>query len=396
MGLSVIPRPICYSCFRPEGLCYCDVLRTIQNRTRIVIVQHPRETFHPLNTVRIAEGCLQNVQVLRRSVEELDSALARIQLPPRSALLFPSADAIDLEDLSPAERPDCLVVLDGTWHHARTLKRDSERLAALPKVRFTPPAPSEYRIRREPQADYLSTVESIAHALHCLEPETPGIDHLRHGFRTLIERAIDARGRAPSLGRSKRPRPRTRREPAPALTMTPSHLVTVYAEASAHEAGSSKAPLIITARRQHPSDAPPLRWVLQTPSAPHPRLLEHLAIEAHELQQALSQEQMREQWNSTLQPGDLVVSWSHSTLALLAQAGLDAPSACYLKELYCNHQARRGVSVRGALLDHLQNAGIRMSLPDGQHPAGGRALQRLRETEAMLHWMREEADDEQP
>src|SRR5687767_1338904 len=64
-------RATCYDCLRPRLVCICDVLRPVDNRTRLTILQHPRERRHPLNTVGIAEGSLTNVRVLRGNVERL-------------------------------------------------------------------------------------------------------------------------------------------------------------------------------------------------------------------------------------------------------------------------------------------------------------------------------------
>lgn len=395
--LGATPRPTCYDCFRPASLCYCDTLRPVDNRTRVVVVQHPRESFHPLNTARIAEGCLQRVQVVRARPSEVDAELSTLDLPPDAALLFPAADAQDIDELTADQRPSCVVVLDGTWHHARTLKRDCPRLAALPRIRFTPPAPSEYRIRREPQSDYLSTIESIAHVLERLEPETSGIERLRESFRTLVDRAIAARVRAPSAGRSKRPRPRGERTPPLALGTPIERVVVVYAEAAADLEGKGNYPLLVVARRQGaPLGAPRAsvqRLLLRTPAPPHPRLLEHLAIDPDELPAAAPLDAARDSWRSLVGPEDLVVSWSLGSLTVLRAAGFAVPQSSYLKEVYCNGQARRGVTVRGGLDELVRLHGASTPYADLSHPRG-RAIERLRQTEAMLHWMRSENDRE--
>src|SRR5690606_5405918 len=102
---SAQPRPTCYRCFRPESLCYCLDLPRIANKTNVIIVQHPREEFHPLNTARLVEQSLHKVVVVRASVQRLDDEIGRLTIPEDAALLFPSDDAEDLENLTEQERP---------------------------------------------------------------------------------------------------------------------------------------------------------------------------------------------------------------------------------------------------------------------------------------------------
>ena len=86
-------------------------------------------------------------------------------------LLFPGPQAIDLAEARPAG-PITLVVVDGTWWQARKLLKRNALLAALPQLRFTPPAPSNYRIRREPADHCVATVEALAQVLGALEEAT--------------------------------------------------------------------------------------------------------------------------------------------------------------------------------------------------------------------------------
>ena len=48
-------REMCWKCRRPMRVCYCAAVKPVETRTRIVILQHPRESDVPINTARIAE-----------------------------------------------------------------------------------------------------------------------------------------------------------------------------------------------------------------------------------------------------------------------------------------------------------------------------------------------------
>ena len=61
-----------------------------------------------------------------------------------------------------------LVVIDGTWHHARTLYRDIPVLRSLPHLTLPGHLRSAFQIRRQPSQHCLSTIEAIVHALFAL------------------------------------------------------------------------------------------------------------------------------------------------------------------------------------------------------------------------------------
>jgi hypothetical protein len=169
----------------------------------VIIVQHPRERFHPLGTARIAELGLLRCRVVRPSHPVSHSLSLADWAPAGAALLFPGisghtpVDTRDLADLPPGDQPSALVVLDGTWPQARALYRQNPWLRALPHVRLEPSRPSRYRIRRPPRFSYLSTIEAVVAALGFIEPETTGTDSLLAVFDAMIDEQAAFAGRAP-------------------------------------------------------------------------------------------------------------------------------------------------------------------------------------------------------
>ena len=114
----------------------------------------------------------------------------RLPLQPRAGLLYPGPEARLISDVPPEQYPDQLVILDGTWHHAKTLFRDIPALHALPRFQLTPEFPGRYRIRREPDATSLSTLEAAVAAACAFEPTTPGFDQLLAAFETMVDRQL--------------------------------------------------------------------------------------------------------------------------------------------------------------------------------------------------------------
>jgi DTW domain-containing protein YfiP len=58
-----------------------------------------------------------------------------------------------------------VVIIDGTWAHAKRMKRLSKNLHALPSIAFTPPTPSVFRVRRQPKVECYSTLEAAHHLM---------------------------------------------------------------------------------------------------------------------------------------------------------------------------------------------------------------------------------------
>ena len=198
-------RLTCYRCFRPRVACICGMVRPVDNRTRVLIVQHPRERLHPFGTARIARLALSNVEVAvaRATDGEIRSAPRVLE---RAAVLYPGPNATMLGE-DDAVQLDTLVVIDGTWPQSRKLLRVSPWLAELPRVALNPPRPAGYRIRRakHPERE-VSTIEAIAYALGHLEPETPGITGLVEDFDRVIDHQIELQGPA-SKPRFRKPKP---------------------------------------------------------------------------------------------------------------------------------------------------------------------------------------------
>lgn len=187
-----MPRARCERCLRPIDHCLCALIPALDSRTRVLILQHPSEANHALNTARLAALGLENAELQVGEVfEDLAHWLNRADY--RVCLLFPGEGACTLEARNTDDKPLMLVVPDGTWRKARKLIHLNPLLAALPRVVLTDAPPSRYRLRKAPGPDALSTLEAIVHALHTLEPES-SFEALLRPFDALIDGQIRAMG----------------------------------------------------------------------------------------------------------------------------------------------------------------------------------------------------------
>jgi DTW domain-containing protein YfiP len=182
----------CSRCLRPQSHCLCPLIPRLDSRTRVLLLQHPSEVSHALNTARLAALGLNNAELIVGEVFEDLPALLN-QPGYQARLLFPAEDALPLQACAVTDEPILLVVPDGTWRKARKLLHLNPLLAALPRVTLAEGGVSRYRLRKAPGPGALSTVEAIVQALETLEAPTSFAPLLRP-FEALIEGQIAAMG----------------------------------------------------------------------------------------------------------------------------------------------------------------------------------------------------------
>jgi DTW domain-containing protein YfiP len=198
-------RATCRRCLRPEAFCCCRGLVPVAARTRVVILQHPREARLAICSAWLAHVALAGSE-LHRGVRFDRDPRARAAIDaPGAALLFPGPGATPVEAV--AAPPPVLLVVDGTWPQADKLLRGNPSLAALPRLSLAPARPSGYgELRREPAPGHLSTIEAIAAALGALEGGAERFEPMCEAFRRGVALQL-----ACTRGAARRPRHRPAR-----------------------------------------------------------------------------------------------------------------------------------------------------------------------------------------
>lgn len=321
-------RKQCPRCGRPTRACYCEHVSTITTQSRVLILQHPRESRVAINTARIVRASLPGSDLLT-GVAFGDEMRPWLDDPSREpVLLYPGPEARDVSQI-PTQKPVTLVVIDGTWAQSRSLLRRSPVLASLPRYTFVPVAESEYRIRREPRPDFVSTIESVAQVLARLEGNPGLVEALMRPFRAMVDFQLacireDHQPRRLSE-RRRRPRPK----PTAILTERARDLVCVAAQASTFPPGPAsqdRSELIHFAALRCASGER-FETILR-PSRPWTQEGLLLAeIGATELIEGQSREQFPTAWDEFLRETDVVCSWGYFPLTLLRWAGGKMPRA---------------------------------------------------------------------
>ncbi|OQR77796.1 DTW domain-containing protein 2-like [Tropilaelaps mercedesae] len=136
--ISHVKRNICPRCKRPAPVCWCRHLpiEKISTATRVIILQHPNEVKRNVRTAPMLEVALSNCFVIRGRHFGRHSLMREVYAnESHTFVLYPSSDAIDVEDLPTGEGFN-LIVIDGTWNQAKSLYFGNKELHSLKKVFF--------------------------------------------------------------------------------------------------------------------------------------------------------------------------------------------------------------------------------------------------------------------
>lgn len=371
------PIPRCYRCLRPQNLCYCDRMPSVPTDTRIVILQHPHERTHPFGTARLARICMPNASVHVPNPGFTGTFEKRVEVPEDAAVLFPHPDADDLAEVPESEWPSTLIAIDGTWSHAKRLYKENTWLHGMRHVRLQPSAPSNYRIRKEPKPEYISTIEAIVEALRIIESDNTRLDELLQAFDLMIDQQIAHRSSRVS-GRFKTTRNRVSR--ALAAELHDPNLVIVFAEAGrpGGDAEKDRELLHWVAARADTDET--FEVIIKPTAPPTDEHLFHLGITHEDLAGGCSPDEARRAFLEFLPDGAPLAAWTDTTFRWGSHMLPDAFDRVLLKHNYCNVRQRSS----GYLEDVMQREGLSAAEP----PFRGRAGARLRNALAVTRWLR--------
>lgn len=336
----------------------------------MVFLQHPREAKVPVSTCRLAHLSLPNSEMHVALGPEGHPRLEALARAPGTMVLFPGPGATDVRALTaPLET---LVVVDGTWINARKQVERSPLLSALPRVCFTPARGSNYRIRREPAAHCLSTIEAVAHVLEALEDAPGRFVPMLRSFDRMVDLQLDYV--AERLARAEPRRHPQRPSLADRLRAYGDRLVLVFAEGNAGPAGADGPTDVVLWAAARPADGSRFEAVVRPrrPLAPH--VCRHVGLSAEALAAGEPFAAAAERWRAFARPDDVVATWGRHSVDLLRGEGLAVPEPVEMKRLVSNllHAPLGGV-------EHLAGT-LGAALPEGR----GRVARKLAALEVVL------------
>jgi len=200
-------RQLCLTCMQPDFSCFCTWLKPFNCKIEFIILTHPIEFQRRIATGRMSHLSLKNSRLIvghdYTKNKELNQLLADPGL--HCVMLYPGRLASNLTPMSRQERSDLIpprkrlavIVIDGTWSTARKMVHLSQNLKTVPRVCFTPPSPSNFRVRQQPRAECYSTIEAIHHTIDLLGPscgfatEARKHDSLLYVFDQMVNRQLE-------------------------------------------------------------------------------------------------------------------------------------------------------------------------------------------------------------
>ena len=370
-------RDVCYRCHKPQTQCVCEGLEPVRNRTRITLLQHPRERHHPLGTARLLRLALDNVDLQVCYDLMADARLQTQTLEQASGILYPHPRATPLSGRE-AQIPRNLIVLDGTWTQARVLYRHNRWMHALPHYSITPDGIDRYRIRREPAAHCASTLEAVVFALQALEPETPGLAGLLAHFSEMIDRQVACIGTMPRSRRF-RVRPKAVKPMLPAMfTQTRARQVLVYCEFRLRRDVSPPQRELSFLAAHHLASGRTMAWAAAQ-AQDNAHHLAHMALTPDDLLTCHDLADFDAQWRAFCPADPVVLAWNQASLELARQVIGNHVPAFLLKALYCNLQHTPS--------GHLEDVLVKHGLAEIPLACPGRPRRRLGSAAAMAHWL---------
>lgn len=195
-------REKCYKCYRPKSSCMCQHVNQIDTKTKFVLLMHPKE-FKKVknNTGFLTHLSLSNSELFIGVDFSDNKRINEIISSHDSYILFPSIDALNLSrenpsSLNESKKPMAIFLIDSTWACTKKMFSQSQNLKNLRHMSFITDRKSQYKIKEQPESNYLSTIESTQNVLELLtkwgveDLDESGLDRFLNPFHKMIEYQI--------------------------------------------------------------------------------------------------------------------------------------------------------------------------------------------------------------
>lgn len=193
MNRRAITSQRCTYCRINLPLCVCEEIKPVSIRSNISLVVHVSELTLTSNTAQFIQKMIPGqAQIFIRGAENARFTPDPIlQREGQQLFLFPSEDSLELNPdfLKNNPGPHHLIVPDGKWTQAIKVRNREEAFKKMQAVRLPPGIVAEYMLRKARHPEWVSTYESVAHALGILEGEKVR-DDLMAFFRTWVKRTM--------------------------------------------------------------------------------------------------------------------------------------------------------------------------------------------------------------
>jgi DTW domain-containing protein YfiP len=193
MSKRAVTSQRCIRCRINLPLCVCEEIKPISVRTNISLVVHVSELTLTSNTAQFIKQMIpdQAEIFIRGDQHERFSPEKILERSGQQLFLYPSEDSVELNGdfLRAHPGPHHLIVPDGKWTQAIKVRNREPEFKKMLAVKLPPGILAEYELRKARHPEWVSTYESVAHALGVLEGEKVR-DDLMKFFRIWVKRTM--------------------------------------------------------------------------------------------------------------------------------------------------------------------------------------------------------------
>ena len=166
----------CSQCGKSIKACICKWIQTLTPSVELIILQHSSETNRPLGTARILSLSLTNSYCFVGEDFTHHTELNQLigDSDYQHFVLYPGETSVNyqvVKNTLTKKNKVRVILLDGTWKKAYKIWHLSSNINELTQVHLPPNLEGNYRIRKAPNKNSLSTVEAGYHMLSLIEPE---------------------------------------------------------------------------------------------------------------------------------------------------------------------------------------------------------------------------------
>ena len=174
----------------------CGHINSFDTNTKFVILMHPKEFKKVKNNTGFFTHLSLSNSELFIGVDFSDNRrINEIIATHESYILFPSKDALNLSETNPSvlEKNIAIFLIDSTWACTKKMFTQSKNLQKLKHMSFQTSRTSQYKIKEQPESNYLSTIESthvVLELLNCWQIESLSgkvLEDFLNPFHKMIE-----------------------------------------------------------------------------------------------------------------------------------------------------------------------------------------------------------------
>lgn len=184
-------RILCSQCERPMKTCLCDDIVRLNCGYQLIILQDPKEAKHALSSAPILAKSIGNTRLIIGEIFDPFELLGE-DWQQQSLLVFPSEHSLSSAQAAQLKFK-YVILLDGTWRKVSRLLHLNTWLTQIPSIAIQATNASEYKIRKTPREDGLSTIEAAVEVLNSLEPDKD-FSPILNAFHKMINFQIHAMG----------------------------------------------------------------------------------------------------------------------------------------------------------------------------------------------------------